>query len=201
MFGLGTVAGLKRKEYNTRVKDILERFGIETEHTLNPRFPAILAFADLIAQGWYSNSSAEDTSLDIALRYIVGGLKAGGDALEEARTLSEPVLAFLMESATAGKVTDSRARAMVAYYDEHSWRLLQRSGTTAEPDAKSKSATVKCPSCGQLARVPYGRNLRIKCPRCEQSWVQRTSDTSPKPDSGASDPGRTKQSAWNIVRP
>ena len=95
MFGLGTVAGLKRKEYNTRVKDILERFGIETEHTLNPRFPAILAFADLIAQGWYSNSSAEDTSLDIALRYIVGGLKAGGASLGDLAWRVRPAQLFL----------------------------------------------------------------------------------------------------------
>jgi hypothetical protein len=209
MLGFGKVSGLNRQEYNTRVKDILERqFGIETNHSINPRFPAILAFADVIAQGWYSNSSPEDTAVDISLRYIVGGLKAGGEALEEARSLSEPVLAFLTEAATAGKISDFRAQAMITYYDEHSWRLIQPVHPTPGRPAEPNKETVTCPSCGKASRVPTGKRLRIKCPRCEQSWVQETSESNsvPKPsaredkDLGA-DATTKKQTAWKIVRP
>ena len=43
MFGFGRVDGLNRKEYNDRVRNILEnRLTIVTDHYRNPMFPAHL---------------------------------------------------------------------------------------------------------------------------------------------------------------
>ncbi|WOF41725.1 hypothetical protein KNJ79_10660 [Sphingopyxis indica] len=126
MFGFGRVDGLNRKEYNNRVKNLLEnRFAIDTDHMRNPRFPGIITFGQLIDQGWFQKCCPEDNALFIALAYWEGCAKEGGLGLAEALRIDDAVSAFIPELAIAGKISDARARQFVSFYDSNCWRLMR----------------------------------------------------------------------------
>jgi hypothetical protein len=127
MFGLGKVDGLKRREWNSRVKHLLEnRIGIETDHIKNPNFPAILAFGQLLDMGWFQKVCPEDNALFISLAYWHGCAKNG--ALEEARRINDTILDYLAEVGASGKVPVERGRQFVMFYDNHRWLLGGNSG-------------------------------------------------------------------------
>lgn len=178
MFGLGKVDGLSRREWNSRVKDLLEhKIGIQTDNARNPNFPGILTFGHLLDQGWYQKVCPEDNALYIALAYWEGCAKAGGAAQLEARRIDRPITDFIMEVGMSGKVPDARGRQFVAFYDEHRWKLDQESQHNHEqapPSSGQESAICRCPACSQSVRVPAGRLLRIKCPVCSHDWTQQT---------------------------
>jgi hypothetical protein len=44
-----------------------------------------------------------------------------------------------------------------------------------DPNSDAPAAEgISCPSCAQPVRVPSGKRLQIKCPRCEHVWLQQT---------------------------
>jgi ribosomal protein S27E len=53
--------------------------------------------------------------------------------------------------------------------------------SSASSDSRTNSSSnapaaegISCPICGQQVRVPSGKRLQIKCPRCEHVWLQQT---------------------------
>jgi hypothetical protein len=126
MFGFGRVDGLNRNEYNNRVKNIIEnRLFIDTNNVSNPFFPGIIAFMQLIDQGWQQKFCPEDNALFISLAYWEGCAKAGGDALKEAKRVDNEINKFIPELALSGKISDTRARIFIKFYDNHCWRLTE----------------------------------------------------------------------------
>ena len=173
MFGLGKVDGLTRREWNSRVADLLERkIGIETDSSKNPNFPGILVFGRLLDEGWYQKCCPEDNALYIALAYWEGCAKAGGTAQVEARRIDKPITDFMMEVGMSGKVAEARGRQFVMFYDKHHWKLGSEDSATAEHEAHvPERAILKCPACSQSVRVPAEKNLQIKCPTCAHLWI------------------------------
>lgn len=175
MFGLGKVDGLNRREWNTRVKDLLEhKIGIETDNSLNPNFPGILAFGHLLDQGWYQKCCPEDNALFIALAYWEGCAKANSAARMEARRIDKPITDFLMEIGMSGKVTEARGRQFVIFYDEHRWRLGDEPAAPGADARVEEKVVWSCPACSQSVRVPAGKDLKITCPTCSHVWRQKT---------------------------
>lgn len=176
MFGLRKVDGLNRREWNARVRDLLERkIGIETDSLKNPYFPAILAFGQLLDQGWYQKCCPEDNALYIALAYWSGCAKDGGAAQLEARRIDKAITDFMMEIGMSGKVSEARGRQFVMFYDKHCWQLGYENPTASERKPQDhEKAVYSCPDCSQSLRVPAGKDLKITCPRCSHEWRQRT---------------------------
>lgn len=126
MFGFGHVHGLNRKEYNTRVRNLLyNRFTIDTNNTTNPFFFGTFEFGNLIDQGWHQKCCPEDNALYIALAYWEGCAKYGGDGLVEAKRIDELVSSYIPELAMSGMISDARARQFVTFYDKYHWRLSE----------------------------------------------------------------------------
>src|SRR5438046_1185655 len=111
MFGFGKVDGLNRREYNTRVKNLLEtRIGIETDHFKNPYFPGIIVFGQLLDHGWFQKCCPEDNALYISLAYWEGCAKGDAASLDEARRIDKPITEFMLEIGISGKVPEARGR-------------------------------------------------------------------------------------------
>ena len=124
MFGFGKVQGLNRSEWNTRVKNLLEnRLGIVTDNTVNPMFPGIIAFGNLLDEGWYQKVAPEDNAIYIALRYWSGAAAAGDAGLREAKRIDEPLTTFISQTGMDGKISEARGRQFIGFYDENRWKL------------------------------------------------------------------------------
>lgn len=124
MFGFGRVDGLNRKEYNNRVRNLLEnRLSILTDHDRNPMFPGILVFAQMIAQGWHQKCCPEDNAVFIALSYWSGTSMAGDAGLEEARRIDSTLCEFLLALQQSGKISESRCQQFQKFYDENHHQL------------------------------------------------------------------------------
>lgn len=52
--------------------------------------------------------------------------------------------------------------------------MLDGKTATATQANQSDVSVLNCPNCAQAVRVPAGKSLRIKCPRCETHWSERT---------------------------
>ena len=124
MFGFSRVDGLNRKEWNTRVRNLLEnRFEIVTNHQLNPSFPGILVFGQLLDEGWHQKACPEDAAVYVALIYWSGKAKAGRDGSQEARQLVDSITDFILEIAMSGKVSEARSRQFIMFVDQNSWHM------------------------------------------------------------------------------
>ena len=76
MLGFG-----QRKKYNARVDTILRNdFKIVTDSLVNPNFPGILKYLELIDNMYYAKGSAEAAASDLALIYYAGLFKKGTDS-------------------------------------------------------------------------------------------------------------------------
>lgn len=124
VFGLGKVDGLSRREYNSRVRDLLEqRMGIETDNTTNPLFPGLLRFGQLLDMAWRNKLCSEEAALALALSYLTGCAKSGSDGVKEATQIFEPISAFLVAFGMTAKIPEERCRRFAMQLDEVSWLL------------------------------------------------------------------------------
>ena len=123
MFGFGKVQGLNRKEWNTRVKNLLEnRLEIVADSTANPMFPGIIIFGSLLDEGWNQKVAPEDNAIYIALRYWSGAAAASDSGLREAKRIDEALTDFIYQTVMEGKISEARGQQFVAFYDENRWK-------------------------------------------------------------------------------
>lgn len=124
MFGFGKVQGLNRREWNARVKNLLEnRLGINTDNSVNPMFPSIITFGSLLDEGWYQKVAPEDNAIYIALRYWSGTAAADNDGLREAKRIDEALTDFIYQTGMDGKISEARGRQFITFYDDNRWKL------------------------------------------------------------------------------
>jgi hypothetical protein len=80
MFGFEKVHGFKRKEWNTEVDRVLQDcIGIDTKNKKQNLFPGILAYANILDEGWQQKHHPHWYAILTALNFWGGCMLKGGD--------------------------------------------------------------------------------------------------------------------------
>jgi hypothetical protein len=122
MFGLGKVYGFKRKEWNTEVDRVLQDcIGIDTRNREGKFFPGVLAYGEILDEGWAKKYHPHWYAILTALNFWGGCIIKGGDPGRTiALSITSRIINFTLDAVEGGAVSPEGLAGVLRKIEETS---------------------------------------------------------------------------------